>query len=555
MKTTCASCGSSEAPASERAGPDRAGVRRVLLLIVGVWLLTRAYPLSQTVPWTAWEVWEAKKLLEYGFLERQGGIINNHYMTGRVPDPAKFNYTNHPYPMLWLDTLAYALGGQWACLLLNSGIELAGCLMVLLALRLVFGPWPSLVGAMLYTLAPASVMLDVNPSTVVRGSVAWPFLVWWLGRGLEQEQRSTAVWMGVTTFVAGQINWLTYTLLAPLALVAAGLTPGLGRDASRRPRWKLLSGLTAGWALTAAVFVAQILYYTPDLSRALDYARAQAGTEAAMSLARMELTILLRSALSAGPALIVGAAAGLWLWWRRRDANWLEWASAAYLVVFAATAVLLSRFFFREISMYKYLVFPLSVLAAGAVQRINRRNLDILLLALSVAGLVYPLVRASIPAVSETAKALGAQLRSLSQPEDVIATNLQTQRPPFEAWDVGGIGCAAQIADRLLRPGVMTKSALDGLLEDFQASRLQVVYVWDPAKPIDEALKDFLAAQKVTTLNFDPPKEPPSLAARLRSFYWKLAGKHQVADAAAPGTMVLRVYRFELRSGEKSSAP
>jgi hypothetical protein len=525
-------------------------------LISGVWLLTRAYPLSQTVPWTVWEVWEAKKLLEYGFVERQGAIINNHYMTGRVPEPAMFNYTNHPYPILWLDTLAYALGGQWACLLLNSGLQLAGCLAVFMALRLVFGAWPSVVGALLYTLAPASVILDANANTVVMGSLAWPFLVWLLGRGLERERLSTAVWLGVAAFWAGQVSWLAYTLLAPLALVAMGLLPGHPGNESRRPRWKLLCGLTVGWALTAAVFVAQIIYYTPHLAGALDYAKAQAGTETAMSLARMELTILLRSALSVGPALIVGAAAGLWLWWRRREANWLEWASVIYLLVFAAAALVLSRFFFREISMYKYLVFPLSVLAAGVVYRVNRRGVATALLALAIAGLVYPLVRASIPTVSETAKAFGEHLRELSQPEELIATNLQQQRPPFQTWDVGGMGCAALIADRLLRQNVTTKAGLDELPEQFGTNQLQVVYVLDPAGSADRALKDFLAAKKkMTLLNFEPPKEPPSLAARLRSYYWKLAGKHQVADSAAIGAVPLQVYRFELRSGRESLAP
>lgn len=257
-----------------------------------------------------------------------------------------------------------------------------------------------------------------------------------------------------------------------------------------------------------------------------------------------------------GPALIVGAAAGLWLWWRRREANWLEWVSVIYLVVFAGAALVLSRFFFREISMYKYLVFPLSVLAAGVVQRVNRRTVAVALLALAVAGLVYPQVRASIPSVSETAKALGAHVRELSQPGDVIATNLRQQRPPFQTWDVGGMGCVAFIADRLLRQNVTTKTALDGLLEEFQTNQLQVVYVFDPARPADVALKDFLAAQKVTTaLNFDLPKEPPSLAARLRSFYWKLAGKHQVAGPAAVAAMELRVYRFELRGGQETLAP
>ncbi|MBM3892173.1 MAG: glycosyltransferase family 39 protein, partial [Verrucomicrobia bacterium] len=227
MKTTCASCASSETLASGWDRLGQAGLGWVCLLIGAVWLLTRAYPLSQTVPWTTWEVWEAKKLLEYGFVERQGAILNPHFMTGRLPDPAKYNYVNHPYPILWLDALAYGLGGQWACLLLNSAIQLAGCLMVFAALRRVFEPGASVVGALLYTLAPVSVTLDPNTSTVVVGAVAWPFLVWLLGRGLQQERFSAAVWLGVAMFLAGQISWLVYTLVPPLALAAAGFVPGL----------------------------------------------------------------------------------------------------------------------------------------------------------------------------------------------------------------------------------------------------------------------------------------------------------------------------------------
>ena len=99
-----------------------------------VWIATRAYPLSQAQPSVYWEVAEAKKLLEYGFCERQGAIINIHFMTGTMPEPWKYNYVNHPYPILWFDTFLYWLGGSWAVLLNSALLGLLTCLAMIPAL-------------------------------------------------------------------------------------------------------------------------------------------------------------------------------------------------------------------------------------------------------------------------------------------------------------------------------------------------------------------------------------------------------------------------------------
>src|SRR5215475_11284442 len=82
-----------------------------LLSCCFLWLVTRALALCWQDPRFLWEVWEAKKLLDYGFWDRSGAILHQFWMTGIVADPSKFNYTHHPYPVLWLYTLAYYVGG------------------------------------------------------------------------------------------------------------------------------------------------------------------------------------------------------------------------------------------------------------------------------------------------------------------------------------------------------------------------------------------------------------------------------------------------------------
>ena len=521
------------------------------LLIALAWVLTRAIPLSQVVPGTFWDVGVTKKQLEYGFFATKGAIINTHYMFGRVAEPARFNYVNHPYPILWCNTLACWLGGEWAVIAYTALLGLAGCLAAFAALRRFYAEKESFWGAMLFTVVPVNIVFNANPDQSGLAAIFWPFTVWALARAREEATAGSAWLLGAVVFLSGQVSWSPYSFYPVLLLGALGVAWERGRGLSWEPRPGLVKAVVLGTGLTVAVFLAQIIFYTSDWSALTGYIGRQAGAEKGVGLPQMYVGIGLRAALSAGPALLLGSVAWLWLIPRWRRLDWLRLGAICYPILYALCALALRRYFFRERHLYCYLSFPLLILTMETLRQWPGRLWRGLLAVLAVGGLGYPLLQATIPVVSQTTLLLGREIHALSQPEQVIATNLVPQQFPFAAWDVGSIGYLGQSADRNLRTDVANRAQLEALPAAFKTRRLEVLYVFDPARPIDEALRQTLAAARpVREWQFAVPEEPPSLALRLRSFYWKLAAKHRAPSAAGKAPeMTLRFFRLLLESG------
>src|SRR5438552_14759433 len=214
--------------------------RWLYFLVTMVWIATRAYPLSQAQPRAYWEVAEAKKLLEYGFCERQGAIINIHFMTGTMHEPWKHNYVNHPYPILWFDTFLYWLGGPWAVLISSALLGLLTCLAMIPALRGCFPQREAGFGALLYTLAPATILFDADTNIVALGAIIWPISIYLIGKDSRQGRLAFAALLGAAVFVAGQISWFTYTVLPVLLIATAGLALNQAGRLIVKPNTKLL---------------------------------------------------------------------------------------------------------------------------------------------------------------------------------------------------------------------------------------------------------------------------------------------------------------------------
>ena len=519
------------------------------LIIVLAWILTRVFPLTQAVPWTYWEVQEAKKQLEYGFVATKGAIINIHYMAGRVPEPAKFNYVNHPYPILWANTLAHWLGGDWAVVALASLVGLTGCLAAYAALRYFYSEKESIWGALLFTLAPANILFNVNSDQSGLASAFWPITVWALARARERQTATSAWLLGATVFLSGQVSWSPYSFYPILLLGTLGVAWERGCGFLWDCRPALVKAVILGAGLTVAVFLAQIIFYTSDWSYLTGYVKRQASSEGGVGLVRMYAGISLRAGLSVGPALVLGSLAGLWLLPRWRRLDWLRLGAVCYPLLYLLCALALRRYFFRERHLYCYLTFPLVILTLETLRHWQGKLWPSLLAILAAAGLGYPLFQATIPVVSQMTLLLGRKIHTLSQPEEVVATNLVPQQFPFPEWDVGSTGYVALAADRNTRPGVANRAQLEALAGNFKTNRLEVLYVFDPARPIDDSLRRTLdGTHPVEEWRFAVPEEPPSLALRLRSFYWKLAAKHQVsASASKSPEITLRFYRFLIR--------
>ena len=523
-------------------------------LIALVWAATRAYPLSQAVPWHYWEVWEAKKLLDYGFFARHGGIINIHFMTGMLPDPWRFNYVNHPYPILWLDTLAFSVGGQWGPICLNAFFGLAACIATYFALKCSFGEKESLIGAILFTLAPTNIAFDINPDQSAQGALMWPFAMLAL-HACREKKPWAPLGLGLVVFLAGQISWSTYSIYPVLLLMTTRVSYERGRGFAWMPDWAATKALMAGAVLTVIVFLAQIALYTHNWQSLFAYLGRQAGTEAGVSMPQMYFAIGLRTALSLGPALLIGMAAGVAQLNRQRSFDWRQLGVLSYPIIFVCATLLLKRYFYREHHLYAYLVLPLTFLTVEGLCAMKSRALGRILLCLAVVNLAYPLLRASIPTVSLTSVKLGQQIRSLSRSEQAVGTNIDSQKDPFESWDVGAITNTQLAADRMLFPDVTTRSGIEQIPCTLDAQNVDLIYVWNPRLPVDETLRTLLeATPPLATCQFVIPDQPPSIAAQLRSAYWKLIGKYQVSsNKQTPASTELRVYHFHLKKAGPAS--
>lgn len=523
------------------------------LLVAIVWAITRIYPLSQAQPWTDWEVAEAKKLLQYGFSERHGAIINIHFMTGMVSEPWKHNYVNHPYPILWFDTIVYSLAGPWGVLFATSLLGLLACLAVIPALRrCCFSQQQSLIGGLIYTLAPCAILFDTDTSIVALGAIIWPISMYLIGKEFAQSRLTSAALLGLVIFVSGQISWFTYTVFPVLLGSAAGLSYDETKRFTLTPNAKLLTAVITGGTLTLAVFSLQIWVYTYNFADTLSYIHGQASAEQGTRIPRMYLGIALRSVLSVGPALILGAIAGFFVLAKTRLINWLQMSSVLYPLCFSAAALALPRFFYRERTMYGYLLFPCTVLTLTALKHARNKLVTAGVLCLAVVTLAYPMLQASIPKVSGTSKRLGEYIRAMSSPKEVVATNLQHQQRPFQTWDVGSITNTCLVADRAIREDISTKESLEGLLKNFQANELNVLFLYDASKPIDHSLRAFLEGLPgAVWTQFEIPIEPPSTATRLRNMYWRLVGKHQSSAEANLQANIEEFAVFHFRLSEE----
>jgi len=526
------------------------------LLISLAWTLSRLYPLANAVPLSFWEVWEAKKLMEYGFLERHGAVINWHFMTGHLENPEMFNYINHPLPMIWLDTGIFHLFGGWGIIIFNAVAGLLASFVVYVTLKKLFSPQLSLFGSLIYVLAPASILFDVDPSIVALGSLLWPFATYIIISSQNKENRFILFAAAVLIFIFGQISWFSFTLLPSILIIITWQCNRENDNSSIRLRRRLIIACGIGAFTSVAFFLCQILYYTPDWHNTVTYITGQHGLENNVSFSKMVWTIIVRSVISAGPALSIGALLCFVLHRRINWHNCILKSSIIYLMVFAVAAMVLPRFFFRERTMYAYLIFPLTILSVQTLDIISKASGRRIIMTLAVFGALYPQLQASIPPVSDSSIALGRFINTISQPTDVVATNWRDQNRPFENWDIGGIHNLGKAADRLLRGNIITVKDLENVHSSFKNKELKIVYLFDVNEKIDNSLKSIMEKIKpVLSMEINIARQKPKIATKIRNFYWKLTSQQQATDIqdAEPWRLNLLVYRFTMSTSGRVS--
>jgi hypothetical protein len=512
-----------------------------LVIVATVWAAVRVFPLMRVSPLFEWEVWEGKKLLDYGFWARSGAILHNFFMSGRLAHPWQFNYTNHPYPILWLFTLLYSLFGPWAPVLLVLLASLGTSLLVFYLLKEDFGAQPALFATLLYVTAPEAVFFSISTSAVAFGAFFWPLGVF-LIRRLKKTSMSTwaqPVSLGLMVLAAGQSTWFALTLVPAFLLLSAETNGPRSQFLQSNLRNKCWWGIFAGASLSVFLFAAQVAFYTPDFPELWKYAFGQAGLNTMeASRLRMLTGVALKGSVLVGPALVLGLLAGVAVWLRQRTCPLVVRASGLYLGLFALATMTLTRFAFRERSLYSYLVFPGTCLTAWALDQIRINLWRWSLLLTACVGVAYIQAKVAIPSVSRTSQALGRAIASYTQPEDLVLSNLHEMHSPFPQWDVGGGGAAKLTADRMFFLSITNQNAVADLLRRFHGDTPPVVFLRTAAEPIDSGLNEILATrgQLIARIEFQPLVEPETWAERLRFVYWKLQGKpyiRQTSSAAA----------------------
>src|SRR5256885_3898129 len=124
-----------------------------------LWVCTRILPLIWFTDGRhcIWEVLQVRKLLEYGFWSRKGAILASLMYFGILPNPADYNYVNHPYPIFWFYAMIHWLTGPVGLLIIMALIGLAGNLLAYRFLKRIFPVGAAWVAAALFIIAHGNI--------------------------------------------------------------------------------------------------------------------------------------------------------------------------------------------------------------------------------------------------------------------------------------------------------------------------------------------------------------------------------------------------------------
>jgi hypothetical protein len=397
--------------------------RGAFAVIVIIWLLSRIYPLWMMQPIAYDEIWFPQKLLDYGFFERHGALLQIDVAAGILNHPESFNYTSHPYPPFWLNTLLLYLCGKWAIFSFWATIQILACLFLYEILKKKFDEKIALVSTLLFVLSPVAIYYSVDPNTVAIGSLFWIFTFYAvLFRNLKL--------LAVSIFLAVQISWLALSFI-PCLFLYLFLEPKF--DSGYRKAAARVLILAGGISL--ALFVVQIAFFAPNAKDIWGTLHSRGVSSSLGLIDRLGLyrIIFLKIPILLGPAIAGGAL--LFLVSKKWD-GFLA-ANASYFVIFLGVSLLLTPFFASERNMYPYLTFPAVALVGGLLQRWPTQSVRAILLSLGVIGFAYSQIQVSIPKISQTSVQIGKEISSRTNPKTLVLTNFQKQKPPFPHWDVG----------------------------------------------------------------------------------------------------------------------
>jgi hypothetical protein len=528
--------------------------RFTLLSIIVIWSLVRIYPVARMQPLASFEIWQAQKLLDYGFVERQGAAILAPGMdTGKLPNPRAFNRTHHPFPVEWFYAFIFQFSGRTGVVVFLLAFRLTMALLVFYALERHFERFSAWFATVLYCLAPCGLPMDTeiaNPTELT--TILLPLGAILLARpntasSLASSRRGRFV--GWAVFLAGQIDWFALTMVPSLLVLAQAEAGPWRRKLKVLLENRLVVRICVAALVTTLVFLAQVVFYEADVRGLNAHLAMEAGAQhAGVFRARLLLLLLpLRFVLFVGLPLVLGCALSLRYW--RRPASPLVVAALVCLGSLGLMALMIPQYFLREISVYTGPLFPAAVLAAAVIQR-QQKVLPWVLAGLCLPGIAMMYLYASVPRLSNTSKAIAQFIAAHSAKTDAVLTNLEPGQPPYAAADVTSSRTTRYACDRLILFGCQKLENLREIPNLLRGAQMPLLFVLDKACPIAPDLLALLGAngRLIETATLDLGRGEPPLAARLRAFvFYKVmrkggAGATTAADAARRD--VFEVYKL-----------
>ncbi len=524
--------------------------RTGVLVIVAVFLAASIYPILQERAYSEFateELIQIKKMLDYGFVKTHGIVPYNHAMTGRLTHPEAFNYTHHPLPRTWLYAATYHLFGGFGVTLFNVALGLVQSLFVYAALKRQFQVLVAAVVASFYACAPAMQSWAVGPTSIILMVMVWPVAAWLIlpPPGQSQPGKTATFWLGVTMFLAGQVSWSMGAIVPSLLLMSAqpgrGWKDTIGRNFRNRLWWAIILG--AG--LSAIVFLAQIVIFTPNASEPFKYARRfGGGAEGGLKLIAANL---LRIFVLISPPLVIGGLMGLRASLRPRHLSLGALAMLAYIVLFLVGQTALPYFFTVEKWMLMWLLFPAAYLTACWLSTARIRAAVCWLALLALPGILYIQVTASMPKLSRTTQLLARYLTEHTNPDDLVVMDLRWQQFPFRYWDQFGINW---LADRLAFYDVNSIAQVEDYRERFRGHVARTLFLHqDHGTPDPALLQKVKEGQLLGRVELPLPEDSQTAGGILRLIYlWRQKTSHGTLanDSGGPTNKVVALELYQL---------
>jgi hypothetical protein len=502
-----------------------------------------------------WDIAQAKKLLDYGFWARKGAIMEHASYFGILPNPSDFNYVDHPYPIFWLHALLYKFFGSAGPYALVAFLGLVGCLLTYRFLKYFFPSNVAWFTAALFTVAHGTIEFIVNTDNTAQSAIVWPVtavvIMRWKRAGYPA--KTAMPWLlGLVVFACGQISWMAFSIVPALLLLALPEDMPL-RIAIRRP-WTVPGWMPVliGSAASLALFIGQILIYSPNLYDSVGWIGYQASRESLVAARLKMMPVLLLRTLLPGPALWLGALVGLSQIPKIRANRRVTAIMLFYLGVFALVTLLIPGFFFFNQHAQRYVLFPCAVLTAFALSNLAAKWLRAGLVSIAFVGLVFCYARVHDYRVSMASITFGRWLGQNSRPDEIMFSNLRFRMPPIQPSDGEFFNDTCMVGDRYVGFGSTNQTTFVQTARPFKGHLKDASFLHEASQPIDPV---FLAKIQSCSLgssstNLEVPPEGPLMFKEARKFLWLLLGRRAPYSPDAAGSahhsnsFALTIYRL-----------